>query len=67
MSDDSAEKVAEQNHNVRAAVDMLGKAQDIEPFMNMAFISLPVIPHLKITTKGLVDVQTQTQVPLFLA
>ena len=67
MSDDSAEKVAEQNRNVRAAVDMLGKAQSIEPFMNMAFIGLPVIPHLKITTKGLVDVQTQTQVPLFLA
>jgi adenine deaminase len=27
-----------------------------EPFLQMAFLALPVIPHLKITDKGLVDV-----------
>ena len=27
-----------------------------EPFLQMAFLPLPVIPHLKITDKGLVDV-----------
>ena len=66
MSDEPAEIVAEQNHKVRKAVDRLGTAEGIEPFMNMAFISLPVIPHLKMTTKGLIDVQTQKQVPLFI-
>ena len=65
MSDEPAEKVAEQNHNVRKSIDSLGTAEGIEPFMNMAFISLPVIPHLKMTTQGLVDVQTQKQVPFF--
>ena len=27
-----------------------------EPFLQLAFLSLPVIPHLKITDRGLVDV-----------
>ena len=27
-----------------------------EPFLQVAFLPLPVIPHLKITDKGLVDV-----------
>ena len=27
-----------------------------EPFLQVAFLPLPVIPHLKISDKGLVDV-----------
>jgi hypothetical protein len=27
-----------------------------EPFLQVAFLPLPVIPHLKITDRGLVDV-----------
>ena len=27
-----------------------------EPFLQLAFLPLPVIPHLKLTDKGLVDV-----------
>jgi adenine deaminase len=27
-----------------------------EPFLQLAFLELPVIPHLKITDMGLVDV-----------
>ena len=33
--------------------------------MNMAFVSLSVIPSLKMTTQGLVDVDRQERVPLF--
>ena len=33
--------------------------------MTMAFVSLPVIPHLKITTLGLIDVDRQQPVSLF--
>jgi adenine deaminase len=65
MSDLPADKVAAQNHAVRAAVYELGVADGVEPFMNMAFISLSVIPHLKMTTKGLLDVDTQEIVSLF--
>ena len=33
--------------------------------MTMAFVSLPVIPALKMTTQGLVDVNRQQRVPLY--
>ncbi len=35
------------------------------PFMTLSFLSLPVIPDLKITDKGLVDVKRFQIVPLF--
>ena len=65
MSDLSAAEIAAQNEAVRQAVHMLGASSEIEPFMNMAFLSLPVIPSLKMTTLGLVDVNRQKIVPLF--
>ena len=65
MSDLSAAEIAAQNEEVRMAVHKLGDSAEIEPFMNMAFLSLPVIPSLKMTTLGLVDVNRQSLVPLF--
>jgi adenine deaminase len=40
---------------LRAAAAGLGTTLE-EPFLQLAFIALPVIPHLKITDRGLVDV-----------
>jgi adenine deaminase len=40
---------------VTAAVRRLGCAVPA-PFMAMSFLALPVIPHLKLTDRGLVDV-----------
>ena len=37
-----------------------------DPFMTLSFLALPVIPELKITDKGLVDVSKFRIVPLFL-
>ena len=65
MADASAEEVAAQNEAVRDAVTFLGVNDNIEPFMNMAFVSLSVIPYLKMTTKGLIDVIKQEFVPLY--
>lgn len=65
MSDRDAVTVAEGNQKVRDAVSLLGVTEGIEPFMNTAFLSLTVIPNLKMTTKGLVDVNRQELVPLF--
>lgn len=65
MSDRDAVSVAEGNQKVRDAVSLLGVTQGIEPFMNTAFLSLTVIPNLKMTTKGLVDVNKQALVSLF--
>lgn len=65
MSNNSADKAAEENENIRRAVYNLGVSKNIEPFMTMAFVSLPVIPKLKMTTRGLVDVEKQELVSLF--
>jgi adenine deaminase len=48
-----------------AAARRLGSALP-DPFMTMSFMALPVIPALKITDQGLVDVQAFKMVPLFI-
>jgi adenine deaminase len=40
---------------LRAAATSLGTTLP-EPFLQVAFLPLPVIPHLKISDRGLVDV-----------
>ncbi len=49
------EQVHEALLPLRAAAKSLGIILP-EPFLQMAFLPLPVIPHLKITDKGMVDV-----------
>ena len=56
MSELCAEKVALQTEKLHEAVHKDGVSAEIEPFMNMAFVSLAVIPSLRMTTLGLVDV-----------
>lgn len=41
---------------VKEAAFELGVNKDIDPLMTLSFVSLPVIPSLKLTTLGLVDV-----------
>ena len=65
MSELTANDVAKANEAVRKAVFDLGIADNIEPFMNMAFVSLPVIPSLKMTTRGLVDVDNFKNISLY--
>ena len=65
MTDAEPAAAAEQNEKVRQSVYALDVPADIEPFMTMAFVSLPVIPHIKLTTLGLVDVDKQELLPLF--
>lgn len=58
-------------HVIRDRLDrLLAGARDIgstlsNPFMTLSFLSLPVIPELKITDTGLVDVRRFKIVPLF--
>lgn len=51
----SYEIVRDELKVLRAAAAELGSTLE-EPFLQLAFLALPVIPHLKITDKGLVDV-----------
>lgn len=41
----------------------LGVPEQLDPFVALSFICLPVIPSLRITTKGLYDVETQGHLP----
>lgn len=66
MSMVSGRETAEKNEHLRRTVhEQLGVAEGVEPFMNLNFVSLPVIPNLKMTTKGLVDVIRQQPVSLY--
>ncbi|WP_299908711.1 adenine deaminase [uncultured Paracoccus sp.] len=55
MSLEPFEVVEQQLRDLRAAALGLGVTLE-EPFLQMAFLALPVIPHLKITDHGMVDV-----------
>ena len=55
MSLEGFEAVHDRLITLRAAARDLGVVLD-EPFLQLAFVALPVIPHLKITDRGMVDV-----------
>jgi adenine deaminase len=64
MSDCSAEQVADQIEGLnRAAAERLGTTV-AEPFMQLSFIALSVIPELRLTDGGLVDVDQFAYVPV---
>lgn len=62
MSDRPLAEVNEDLENAKAAALSLGVCRDIDPFMTLSFMSLPVIPTLRLTTRGVVDVATQQYV-----
>lgn len=64
MSDKSAEEVRAKMNNLEQIAQDLGCTVST-PFMAMSFLALPVIPSLKLTDKGLVDVKKFEFVPLF--
>ena len=49
------EKVTEKLVTLRDAARAIGCTLP-EPFLQVAFLALPVIPHLKLTDRGLFDV-----------
>src|SRR5690606_82729 len=55
MSDRPSEHVRETLIPLRKAAKALGGTLD-EPFLQLAFLPLPVIPHLKISDRGMIDV-----------
>lgn len=55
MSLEPYESVRDTLHHLRKAAYTLGTTLE-EPFLQVAFLPLPVIPHLKISDKGMVDV-----------
>lgn len=62
MSLEPFEVVRDSLVALRAAASGLGVVLE-EPFLQLAFLALPVIPHLKITDHGMVDVDRFVVIP----
>ena len=64
MSTSRIEKVVDEYKNIKKAVKTIGSRLE-NTFLTMAFLALPVIPKLKITNRGLVDVDKFELVDLY--
>ena len=62
MSDDSLVMVNSALEDAKDEAFGLGVSRGIDPFMTLSFMALPVIPSLRITTRGVFDVTTQRYV-----
>ena len=63
MCEQDAATVEEKLVSLKEQARTLGVPEGIDPFMTLAFTALPVIPKLRIITKGVVDVNTQSYAP----
>ncbi len=64
MTHQPIDQLVNQLQTVRNSIQKL-KCLEKEPFMTLSFLALPVIPEIKLTDKGLVDVNQFENVPLF--
>lgn len=62
MSDDTLENVNRALEHAKDVSFTLGVSRSIDPFMTLSFMSLPVIPKLRLTTRGVIDVGSQQYV-----
>ena len=63
MTSLSPTEVGDVLRKLKAAAKAIGCVLD-EPFLQLSFLALPVIPTLKITDRGLVDVTLFAVVPV---
>ena len=59
MSDDSLVTINNKLEIAKEQAFRLGVSRGIDPFMTLSFMSLPVIPTLRLTTRGVIDVINQ--------
>ena len=59
MSEESLIAVNEKLEKAKAEAYRLGVHPGVDPFMTLSFMGLPVIPDVRITTRGVIDVKTQ--------
>jgi adenine deaminase len=62
MSDEPLVTVNEKLEAAKEQAYALGVSRGIDPFMTLSFMALPVIPSLRITTRGVFDVGSQSYV-----
>ncbi|PCK21792.1 adenine deaminase [Bacillus pumilus] len=64
LSDQPAQVVNESLHALHEALKETGFDLDFNPFLTLSFLALPVIPDVKMTTKGLFDVRSFQHLPI---
>jgi adenine deaminase len=65
MTDQTGEWVSNKLAQIHQdAYEKLGISQEVEPVMTLCFMSLAVIPEIKVTDKGLFDVTKHTFIPI---
>ncbi|MBQ3435093.1 MAG: hypothetical protein IJG24_08635 [Selenomonadaceae bacterium] len=65
MSDLSGEELKEKLDTLHAKAHAeLGINDSVEPVMTLTFMSLPVIPEIKLTARGLFDYATFSFIPI---
>ncbi len=63
MSNKSLYEMVEENKKLKKSLNILGSEKDI--FMTLSFVQLPVIPEIRITDKGIIDVKNQKILSIF--
>jgi adenine deaminase len=64
MTDEPLSKVVQKIEKLIDATHNMGGVLD-DPFMQLSFLALPVVPEIKITDRGLFDVGKFDYVPLY--
>lgn len=59
-----AEEVIQDLSKLHDAIDIISPEIDFNPFLTLSFLALPVIPSLKITDKGIFDVDKFKFIPI---
>lgn len=59
------QEVNEELVKVKDVLKKLGFSPDFNPFLTLSFLTLPVIPELKLTDKGLFDMITFSHIPVY--
>ena len=59
MSTLPLEEVDQRLEKMKAILREWGISEEIDPFMTLSFVSLPVIPSLRLNTYGVIDVNQQ--------
>jgi adenine deaminase len=60
MSTMNVSTVIKTMNTLKEKAYKLGVSKNIDPFMTLSFLSLPVVSKLKLTTRGVVDVENNT-------
>lgn len=60
ISEAEPDEIEAALHEMLDIAHALGVPPDVNPFISLSFLALPVIPELRVTTKGIFDVTEQT-------